>query len=241
MENNIKKKVNRIGLVGQILSIVLIVVMALGCFGCLIGGIALAVLPNDAVTIGVNGDMDITVGKGLIGRWMDEIPDTDQLNAQMSVNGTDYTDMYLEKTEEGLVVHATAERAEFSLNRLASAVFTGLVYCAMLLVVFIFLKRLCDGFRKCDTPFSDDVIRRMSVFAWVLMGGAVLSSVAEAIGNAMIRRSIDLSFALNPSGMNTGLDVSFHFGPILIALLVLFLTVIFRYGAQLQRQADETL
>ena len=241
MENNIKKKVNRIGLVGQILSIILIVVMAAGCFGCLIGGIALAVLPNDAVTIGVNGDMDITVGKGLIGRWMDEIPDTDQLNAQMSVNGTDYTDMHLEKTNEGLVVRATAERAEFSLNRLAFAVFTGLVYCAMLLVVFIFLKRLCDGFRKCDTPFSDDVIRRMSVFAWVLVGGAVVSSIAEAIGNALINRSLDLSFSLNPAGMSNGLEVSFSFAPIIIALIVLFLTMIFRYGAQLQKEADETL
>ena len=241
MEQSIKRKVNRIGLVGQIVSIVLIVCMALGCFGCLVGGIVLVALPNDAVTIGVNGDMDVTVGKSLIGRWMDEIPDTDQLNAQMSVNGTDYTDMHMEKTQDGLIIRAAAERSEFSLNRLASAVFTGFVYCAVLLVVFIFLKRLCDGFRKCDSPFSDDVIRRMSVFAWVLVGGAALASVAEAIGNSLINRSLDLSFSLNPAGMNSGLEVSFSFAPIIIALIVLFLTMIFRYGAQLQKEADETL
>ena len=242
MENTIKRKVNRIGLVGQIVSIVLIVLMSIACLGCLIGGIALAVLPNDAVTITVNGEMDVAVGNSLIGKWMSEIPDDPQeLNAKLGVNGTEYSDLSMEKTEDGLLIHAAADSTEFQLKRLATAVFSGLVYCAALLVVFIFLKRLSDAFRHCDTPFSDDVIRRMSVFAWVLMGGAVLSSVAEAIGNAMIRRSIDLSFALNPSGMNTGLDVSFHFGPILIALLVLFLTVIFRYGAQLQKEADETL
>ena len=242
MENTIKRKVNRIGLIGQIVSIVLIVLMAVASLGCLIGGIALSILPNDAVTIGVKGNMDVKVGNALIGNWMDEIPDDPQeLNAKLGINGTEYTDLQMEKTADGLVIHAASDRTEFQLKRLATAVFSGLVYCAALLVVFIFLKRLCDAFRHCDTPFSDDVIHRMSVFAWVLMGGAVVSSVAEAIGNAMIQRSIDLSFALNPEGMNTGLDVSFHFAPILIALLVLFLTVIFRYGAQLQKEADETL
>ncbi len=242
MENKIKKNSNRIGLGGQIVTSVLIVLMSVACLGCLIGGIALAVLPNDAVTIGVKGDLDVTVGESLIGRWMDEIPDDPQeLNAKLGINGTEYNEMQMQKTADGLLIHAASDRIEFQLKRLATAVFSGLVYCAALLVVFIFLKRLCDAFRHCDTPFSDGVIRRMTVFAWVLMIGAVLSSAAEAVGNAMIRRSIDLSFSLNPADMNTGFEVSFSFAPILIALILLFLTMIFRYGAELQKESDETL
>ena len=242
MENSIKKKINRIGLAGQIVSIVLIVLMAMASFGCLLGGIALSCLPEDAASVGVTTDMDFKVGKSLIGRWMDEIPnDLSKVNAQLSVNGADFKDMTMEKTEDGLLFRASTERMEFRIKRLARAVYAGFVYCATLLVVFIFLKRLCDGFRRSDTPFSDDVIRRMRVFAWVLVGGAVLSSVAEAIGNSLINRSLDLSFSLNPTGVNNGLEFSFNFAPILIALIVLFLTMIFRYGAQLQREADETL
>jgi hypothetical protein len=173
---------------------------------------------------------------------MDEIPDDPQeLNAKLGINGTEYNEMQMQKTADGLLIHAASDRIEFQLKRLATAVFSGLVYCAALLVVFIFLKRLCDAFRHCDTPFSDGVIRRMTVFAWVLMIGAVLSSAAEAVGNAMIRRSIDLSFSLNPADMNTGFEVSFSFAPILIALILLFLTMIFRYGAELQKESDETL
>ncbi len=71
--------------------------------------------------------------------------------------------------------------------------------------------------------------------------GSIVSSVEEAIFNSMMNRSLDLSFSLNPSGMNSGLEVSFSFAPILIALIVLFLTMVFRYGAQLQKEADETL
>ena len=83
MENTIKRKVNRIGLVGQIVSIILIVLMAVACFGCLLGGIVLAALPNDSITIGCNGDMDITISKDLLGYWLDRI-DPGQMNAQMS-------------------------------------------------------------------------------------------------------------------------------------------------------------
>lgn len=242
MENTIKRKVNRIGLIGQIVSIILIVLMAVACFGCLLGGIVFAVLPKDSATIGVNVNMDVAVGKSLIGKWMDQISDDPQtLDAQMSINGTDYTELDLEKTPDGLLLRASADRMEFQLGRLASAVFSGFVYCAALLVIFIFLKRLSDGFRRCDTPFSDDVIRRMTVFAWVMVGGAALMSAAESIGNSLIHRSLDMSFSINPTGVSNGILLSFSFAPILIALLVLFLTMIFRYGAQLQKESDETL
>ena len=185
MENTIKRKVNRVGLVGQIVTIILIVLMSVACFACLSGGIALAALPKDAAAIGVKGEMDIRIGK-----WMNDIPDdpTD-LNAKLGVNGTEYNDITMEKTDSGLTLYASSERSEFRLTRLATAAFSGFVYCAAMLVVFIFLKRLCDAFRSCETPFADIVIRRMTVFSWVLMGCAVLSSIAEAVGNAMIRRT----------------------------------------------------
>ena len=72
MEQSIKRKVNRIGLAGQIVSIVLIVLTAVGCAALLALGIGLSVLPKDAVNVGVSADMDITVGKGLLGKYMDE-------------------------------------------------------------------------------------------------------------------------------------------------------------------------
>lgn len=242
MEESIKKKVNRIGLAGQVISIILIILMAVMCFVCLLGGVTLAVLPDDAVTIGATADMDILVGKGLIGKYMDQIPDDPtELDAAMSVNGKDYKNLTMEKTESGLVIRAGAVRMEYRIKRLMSAVFSGLVYCAAMLIIFIYLKRLSDGFRHCNTPFSDDVIHRMTAFAWALLIGSVVAGVAEAVGNAMINRTLDLSFSLNPAEFNHGFQISFRFAPILIALIVLFLTIIFRYGARLQKEADETL
>ena len=56
--------------------------------------------------------------------------------------------------------------------------------------------------------------------------------------------SFSCGHCTNPScvaACPTGLHFSFEFAPILIALVVLFLVMIFRYGAQLQKEADETL
>lgn len=241
--NNIKTKVNRIGLIGKIASIILIVLMAVSCAVLVISGIMLAVLPQDAVTVGVSTDMDITVQKNLLGSFFDQLQesDLDGINASMRVNGEEFSNFTAEKTDAGLLFNGSTDRIAFNLGRMASAVLAGLVYCAVLLVVFVFLLRLSDAFRRCDTPFCDEVVKRMTVFAWVLLGGAVVSGVAEAIVNSLLARNLDLEFSLNPAGMDTGLHVSMNFTPIFIALIVLFLTMIFRYGVQLQKEADETL
>lgn len=243
MKESVKKKVNRIGLAGRIISIILIVMMAAACFGLLVGGVALAVLPREAVTIGAASDIEINVQKKLLGPFVKDLPEEKltEINAELNLNGKEYADMKMEQTEDELKFTARSERFELDLSRLASAVFTGLIYCAAMLVVFIFLLKLCTAFHRCESPFDDLVIKRMNVFAWVLVGCAVVASIAEGIVNALLDRTLDLSFALNPSDMNTGFNVSFSFAPILIALIVLFLTVVFRYGAQLQKESDETL
>lgn len=239
----IKTKVNRIGVLGQIVSIILIVLMAVSCFALIAGTVVFALLPQDAITVSAQSDIGITVGKSLIGPYMDEISDDvlSNINAELRVNGTEYTGMTADKTADGLVFHAATDEIKFQVARFGYTMLSGLAYCACLLVVFIFLKRLSDGFRRCDSPFDDIVVKRMNVFAWVLLIGSVAASIAEAIANALMMRGLDLELSLNPAGMSDGLHLSFSFAPIFIALIVLFLTMIFRYGAQLQKESDETL
>lgn len=239
---SIKTKVNRIGLIGKIISIILIVLMATACAALIVGGIVLTVL-QDGVQVGVSADMDITVDKSLIGPYMDKIDENalSEINASLRVNGEEFKNFKAEKTDAGLFFRAATERIVFTVNRFASVLLAGLVACACMLVIFVFLLRLCDAFRRCDTPFADDVVRKMTVFAWVLLGASAVASVAEAVCNSLMARSVDFEFSLNPAGLDSGMHLSVSFAPILIALIVLFLTMIFRYGAALQKEADETL
>lgn len=256
MESNIKKKVNTIGLVGKIISIILIVVMSLACLGSLLGAIVIAVLPKDAITVDFNVDTGVTIGKSLFGSALDEIPDNitfempdpdsaefaefQEAFAQMKQLHIDLNDLRMEKTPEGLKMQIGMTGFRMKLQEFSGAAFTAFVYCAALLVIMIFLLRLSNAFRKCDTPFSDLVIKRMTVFGWVLLIGSVVASVVEAIGSALILRSIGLTSAMNSAGIPV-FSFNLRLAPIVIALVLFFLTMIFRYGAQLQKESDETL
>ena len=236
MNASIKKKVNGIGLAGKIVSIVLIVLMGLGCFGLLVGTIFFAVIPKDAVLLDVNPSFDVILSKELFGDYFVKITDEDMDELNRRFNDEINTDnspveMTASETDEGIVMAVKTETYRFSVSQLFPVCLSALIRCATMLVIFVFLLRLADAFRVCGSPFEDGVIRRMMTFAWVLLGGAVL---------------MGLSFTGSISGMGIyggfgKMNYSVRFAPVLIALIVLFLASVFRYGAKLQKEADETL
>ena len=243
MVSAIKRKVNRIGIVGQVASIILIVMMAVAVTALVTCAVLFVFIPKDSIQVSFSTDFDLKVTDKLIGPFMDDFTqeDLDTVNADLSVNGREFNELSFEKQADGVVMKGATDRIQLEFSRIIYALVAALIYCATLLVIFIFLKRLSDAFRRCDSPFSDEVVSRMTTFAWVLLIGSVVSSVAQSVANSIISRSTELSFSLNPSGLHSGYTFSFSFTPILIALVVLFLVMIFRYGAQLQKEADETL
>ena len=236
MNTSIKTKVNRIGLAGKIASIVLIVVMAVACFGLSIATIFFAAIPKNGVTLDTKTDYSIRISKDLLKDQFDKITDeeladaNEQMKEEFASDG-DRFEMVLSKTGEGITAAGTAEQNSLSASQLFPACLSALIRCAAMLVIFIFLLRLADAFRVCESPFEDGVIKRMMTFAWVLLGGAVLMGVS-------------FSGSINGMGVFSkigGLSYSVRFAPVVIALVVLFLASIFRYGAQLQKESDETL
>lgn len=234
MKNSVKKKVNGIGLAGKIISIVMIVLMAIACSGLLTAGIIFAVMPKDSIRIGVDADVSVEVSDRLLGLIGEDLAEgaIDGINNRKRADDEPF-ELTAEKTDSGLLVKADADSRSFFMKGLIVPVITGFIFCAALLVVFVFLRRLCDSFRTCDSPFDAEVIKRMKVFAWVLVGAAALMSAAGSVG-----RTVGSLFKL---GGSFSLDFSLNLWPVFIALVVLFLTVIFRYGAELQKESDETL
>lgn len=109
--------------------------------------------------------------------------------------------------------------------------------CCFSIVVYVFLLRTASEFRRCDSPFEEGVIRRMRVFAWILLAYSAGSVVLYHVPNLVysFRYPATLSFIETFSSI---LLPSFSLA---IALIVLFLVRIFRYGAELQKESDETL
>ena len=228
MERNIQTKVNRIGKAGKIVSIVLIVLLSIGAFGLLIGGIACVAMPKDAIHVTVNPNVDVQVNKSIMGNaWADVDEALATANEKV---GEEFDGVTIEKTADGLTVHVNdlGEHEFFGVRDALKAISAGLTGIACAIVTVVMFMMLCDAFRTCRSPFDEIVIKRMNIFAWTLIACAVVGSIAAAAATAAVAGLGSVNFNLSLT-------------PIFTALIIFFLCMIFRYGAELQKESDETL
>lgn len=130
----------------------------------------------------------------------------------------------------GNIIRVGEEGRAFSLDihDLGWMVLLVMVMMALVMVTLCFIGSLCKAFRNCRSPFEENVIQKMQRFAYALIPWTIASSMIDSIGNSFISGYPEVSFSLNV-------------GMILIVLVVFLLTYIFKYGAVLQQESDETL
>ena len=237
--NNIQTKVNRIGKAGRIVSIILIVLLSIGAFSLLLAGGVCAVLPEDTVGGSFRPNADVLVGRSILGQEWSRI-DEIVAEAQEALTGKYGEVIQFEKTDRGLLIRLDRLMEEgevFRLRNALGAIWAGLVGIASAIVALVMFLKLCKAFEACRSPFDEAVIRRMNIFAWTLIVCAVVGSFAGSAAQSAV-------MAFQNAGIHVGaknFGVSLDLYPIFAALIVFFLCMIFRYGAQLQREADETL
>ena len=227
MDQNIKKKINTLGTVGNVLAIISRIAVIAGIVVLLLIGIAGLILPRDAVKVSMGGTMKIHVSEKL---YQGKFPVISNLeDADFDFDGQEYESVQVEQTDDGVIVSAEADEMEFDLRSVSKACLVGLIYLTAVLVMLYFLGSLMKEFKRCDTPFSEGVIRKMTNFAWSLVPMAVLSGFSGRINVGSLKAfSADLSYTINLSVM-------------LVILVIFALVQVFKYGAALQQQADETL
>lgn len=237
--NNIQTKVNRIGKAGRIVSIILIVLLSIGAFSLLLAGGVCAVLPEDTVEVSFRPNADVLVGRSILGQEWSRI-DEIVAEAQEALTGKYGEVIQFEKTDRGLLIRLDRLMEEgevFRLKNALGAIWAGLVGIASAIVALVMFLKLCKAFEACRSPFDEAVIRRMNIFAWTLIVCAVVGSFAGSAAQSAV-------MAFQNAGIHVGaknFGVSLDLYPIFAALIVFFLCMVFRYGAQLQQEADETL
>ena len=228
MENNIQTKVNKIGKAGKIVSIILIVLLSIGAFGLLVGGIVCAALPKDAVVVSTQPNVEVKVNRSLLGNAWGDIDEA--LAATQENLMAEHEGVTLDKGADGLVVHVTDidQLSSLGVRDGLKAILAGLIAIASGIVTLTMFRKLCEAFSVCRSPFDEAVIQRMTTFAWTLIVCAVVGCFATAVASAIVAGFSKMHFNLSLT-------------PIFTALIVFFLCMVFRYGAQLQQEADETL
>ena len=236
MKNSSISKINTAGLIGYIVSIVLMIATITGMvFTAILGAAALSV-SKDSVQITVNSDIGIVsegdflskLDKFMSIEGIDEIGDLGKADGTViTTEDSDLSSVSVKKQDGGLVVNAKTEAVTYSAKKLFVALVCGFIFLGAVTVCVYMLKRLMKALKNCETPFSEDVIKRMSGFAYSLIPAVALNIVFSGIWSSL--------------SVGSGYNPTINIGSILLVAVVFVLVAIFKYGAQLQRESDETL
>ena len=226
MENSIKKKINVFGKVGKIIITIFIVFLLVAEGFMLVGTVIAAVLPKDCVNVDVAGTAEIHV-------------DTDYFDiseGQVFLNVGDNKIALGGITDEQLKIYnnspvvmrfdAKTTSLHFDLNTVLALLIYSMIETAAIVVALFFLRALMKQFMICDTPFCDGVIKKMRAFAIALIPVVAVAFITDAL-------AADVLSFFSSSHVDL-MTVGF-------VVVIFILTAIFKYGAQLQKQYDETV
>lgn len=245
-------KINKVGKISAIVATICKVLAIVGMVICLAGTIICLVLPKDLVKVttletvttevnyealGIEVPQEKVEGVEELQDWMlqgydvqVEVVQHGVVSGSMTVtsNGQTFTPTEI-SIEDGVVKTVMdSGNATATLRSVAGLMGVAMVALAMTIVTLTFVEGLCKAFRDCTSPFEENVIKKMQRLAYALIPWTIVSSLAESILTGAVTNSFQWSFSL---------DV----GVVLVVLIVLILVYIFKYGAVLQQESDETL
>lgn len=95
---------------------------------------------------------------------------------------------------------------------------------------------------KDGTPFASGIAAQVRKLGWTVLIGGVVAEIGRAVAHLFEIRAYHLEQLLDPNAVSSisyNYSVSLWF--VVTALILFFLSYVFRYGEELQREADETL
>ena len=125
-----------------------------------------------------------------------------------------------------------------------SIIITLVTSIIVLIAVLLCLNKLREILvpMKEGRPFETGISAKIRQLALMVLIGGAIAEVGRAVGSVFEMKAMDLSLLFNPSAVS---GISFHYSIsfwfIAGALLLFFLSFVFRYGEELQRESDETL
>lgn len=224
MENTIKKRINTFGKAAKIITTIVIVFMLVTEGFLLAGGIIAAVVPGDSVTVDTESGTEINVDKKFFG------VDGKQFyinigGGKLHIGEFDREGYEIKDENAGLSMIGNVKNRHYDMNTALWWIVCEVISLAAVIVALYFFRSLMKQFMICDTPFSDDIVNKMRAFAIALIPCMIIWQAFSAAKNYI---------AGNEAGFNLLFTAAF-------VLIIFVLTMIFKYGAELQKEHDDTV
>lgn len=246
MKEQTISKLNKFGHVGQIIALVVRIIVIIALIGTIVGTIIVGAMPENLAAIHINSTAELEMGSDItrfIGFDNASIPDDffDDMDAAMEDDlsnavtfdidelGMSFAYDRVEERDGSPVWFFTAEAPlEITKKTLMRPLILSDITLALVLVCVWFFGIMCKKLRYSRSPFATDFIDSMRNFAITLIPWVVMTSVTSTLSNGVFTNHMDFSFGIN-------------IGMLVIVVLMFVLIRIFRYGAILQQESDETI
>ena len=231
-KRNSIETINKIGKVGGVLALIVKIAVICGMVGIVIGAACIYLfVPKNLFQMDYTGKADITVDAGVLELSEEEVGEWEKVIEQMVFSLNNQV-LQMDSPElDGTVMTFQGVADTESVTRdnliwILAAVFVDLL---LYFGIVLMLAKLMKAFKVCTTPFSEDIFRKLRNVAISLIPWALLEPTCEEV----------IRYALSPNKMQFGVSISM--GMVLVVISFLIIVEIFKYGAMLQQESDETL
>lgn len=231
------KKINKMGKAGSIICLIAKILLIIAAAGVLIGTITLFVLPKDFVTVKNTSSVETEVNlstfiKDLSAQEYEDFQNrfaaTTPGNSSINVDSQTYAVTGYNLDGNILKVNTAVETGTFTVGQIRPILVFAIIAIGCCLVSIFFAGSLCKSFAVCESPFEDAIIVKLRKLAFSLIPMAVFSFFSDGLINGILSSGKNIAFTVN-------------FSTVFAILIILAISYIFKYGAQLQKESDETL
>lgn len=229
------QKINKIGKVGHGLALFAKVIAIIAVVVLVFALVVSFILPKGFLTIRSHADADIILDYGMVGVDLSSQTEA-KLNKQIQEEGSiDFTLNSLVFAVEQLIfqddtiiLKANADVSVYDMSMLRVVLIAALLHLALMLVILWSIDDASKALSKCETPFHQQIIQKMQRLTWWI--------IPVFLTNSILGSLIQSSFTGNLS-----VTLNINITEVIVFLALLAMTYIFKYGAQLQQESDETL
>ena len=253
MDSKTLSNFHRFGKVGRIVITILMVVTIMVTAVCAVAAVYVSTLPREALSVRVTEYAEFrineekfqdlwrmlanrvsyagdTVPEGILSGASGAAvpPEGQNFETDLSFFDHAYSSAQIYSDGGTKVIEAKSAPAEYRSTSLIPVLISLTLRCACEAVALLLLRRLFAVLAVSETPFCDLLVKRLKTFGLSLLPVALLATVSET-----------LSAAFLSAGADRGLRI--QWGILLAFAVTMFVTIVFRYGVQLQKESDETL
>lgn len=229
MKNEAIQKINKIGKISSVIALIGKILVGIGIALLLIGAVVCFLMPKDFLKISLAEEMTMELDFSSLGIEMTDAELTDvRENLKMELAGEEPEFTEVDVNANKMVMKGSFEQYAFIMRDIAGMLVLALITLIMTFITLIFVGNLCKAFRDCQSPFEADVIKKMQHLAYALIPWTIVAAISNSISDSIMHHKFSLNFTLD-------------LGVVLIVMVVFVLVYIFKYGAVLQQESDETL